>query len=546
MTAFSSPPSWNIKYSNGFLSLGPNLTVSIDGEILVASGAGGTVTAITAGTGLTGGTINSSGTIALRPPTGSAIGGVKAGGNIFIAADGTISAVLPSGTGTVTGVFSGTGLSGGGVSGGVTLSLNQATTTALGGIVVGSTLVSGPGGLVNAPSGTTTAVGQVRLATNAETIAGSSSVIAVTVLSNSVTSPSTTQAATSAAVKTVNDLVTTAQATASAALPLAGGTMTGSIVFAPSQTFSGVGLPVATTTSPGVIIPSTGLAISPSGYLTTTNNGTVTSVTSGIGLGSPATGNAITSSGTINLLAATSSVIGGVKPGSNLTVALDGTLNVGDVILTNRPYAYNSYVWPLEVTPGQAPGVNGSYLQLVDNITGEVAWSSVGMLNSVTAGAGLTATTTNGVATVSLTTVGSITAGPYGATALIPTFSVNAQGQLTSVGQANPYSPFQTATVTAPPNLVLDFDTNDTNWEYTLTANLTISNPLNAQPGMTGAMRLIQDPVSPYAISWGSSWKFENATPPAISAGAAAVDFFTFTVVASNYIVVTAYLKGIG
>ena len=562
MTAFSSPPSWNIKYSNGFLSLGPNLTVSIDGEILVASGAGGTVTAITAGTGLTGGTINSSGTIALRPPTGSAIGGVKAGGNIFIAADGTISAVLPSGTGTVTGVFSGTGLSGGGVSGGVTLSLNQATTTALGGIVVGSTLVSGPGGLVNAPSGTTTAVGQVRLATNAETIAGSSSVIAVTpqglankvastsafgitVLSNSVTSPSTTQAATSAAVKTVNDLVTTAQATADVALPLAGGTMTGSIVFAPSQTFSGVGLPVATTTSPGVIIPSTGLAISPSGYLTTTNNGTVTSVTSGIGLGSPATGNAITSSGTINLLAATNSVIGGVKPGSNLTVALDGTLNVGDVLLTNRPYAYNSYVWPLEITPGQAPGANGSFLKLVDNITGEVAWSSVGMLNSVTAGTGLTATTTNGIATVSLTPIPSITPGNVGGTALIPTLAINAYGQVVSSGLANPFAPFQIPSVTAPFVLLMDFAGNNTSWAWTTNGNTTIENPLNAVSGQTGSLLITQNSLATYTITWGNSWKFGNFSPFA-GAGLAEVTLLKFTVVAANYIVVDTIVPNIG
>jgi hypothetical protein len=122
---------------------------------------------------------------------------------------------------------------------------------------------------------------------------------------------------------------------------------------------------------------------------------------------------------------------------------------------------------------------------------------------------------------------------------------VNAQGQLISAGEANCYPPFQIATVSAPPNLVLDFDTNNTNWQYTLTSNLVISNPINAQPGMTGAMLLRQNPISPFAISWGSSWKFEGGSPAVISPIAAAVDFFTFTVVSSNFIVVTRYLQGV-
>jgi hypothetical protein len=133
-----------------------------------------------------------------------------------------------------------------------------------------------------------------------------------------------------------------------------------------------------------------------------------------------------------------------------------------------------------------------------------------------------------------------------GGTALIPTLSVNAQGQVISTGLANPYPPFQTATVTAPPNLVLDFSSNMTNWEYTLNGNLTLDNPINALPGMRGGMVLRQDPFTPFALTWGSSWKFANNTPAPISNVAAAVDYFEYTVVASNYIIVTAYLNGVG
>ena len=56
--------------------------------------------------------------------------------------------------------------------------------------------------------------------------------------------------------------------------------------------------------------------------------GTVSSITAGVGLGAPATGNSITTNGTINLLAPTSTVIGGVKAGTNTSIALDGTISV--------------------------------------------------------------------------------------------------------------------------------------------------------------------------------------------------------------------------
>lgn len=51
--------------------------------------------------------------------------------------------------------------------------------------------------------------------------------------------------------------------------------------------------------------------------------GTVTSVQAGTGLGAPTTGDEITSEGTINLLPANPTTIGGVKPGEGLSV--DGT-----------------------------------------------------------------------------------------------------------------------------------------------------------------------------------------------------------------------------
>jgi hypothetical protein len=324
--------------------------------------------------------------------------------------------------------------------------------------------------------------------------------------------------------------------------------MTGPIVFAAGQTFNALFLPVATPTSQGVVIPSTGLAISPGGYLTTVNNGTVTSVTAGAGLGAPFSGNAITSSGTIKLLPPSSdgTIIGGVKAGSNISIQIDGEISTEGVLKTNNIYSYNSYLWPATTSPVPgAPGDNGQVLTLIDRVTGEIAWTSTGGLNSVASGAGITVTTIGKNATVGLTPVPSLVSGTFGATSLIPTFTVNSYGQLTSAGVANPYSPFQNATQTAPPDLVLDFDSNNTNWEWTLQGNTTIQNPLNAQSGMTGSILLTQNPLSPAVVSWGAAWKFQGFSP-FTGAGIAEVTLLKFTVVAANYIVVDTIVTNIG
>jgi hypothetical protein len=182
----------------------------------------------------------------------------------------------------------------------------------------------------------------------------------------------------------------------------------------------------------------------------------------------------------------------------------------------------------------------------LDNVAGTVGWTSTGTLQSVTAGTGITVVSTPTTATVSLTTVPSITPGNYGGTALIPTLAINAYGQITSTGLANPFTPFQTPTITAPFILVLDFTTNDTNWQWVLQNNTTIANPLNAVPGQTGHLLITQNPLVTYGLTWGTSWKFANFTPYAGNTTLAAVDLIEFTVVAGNYIIVTNIVENIG
>ena len=564
---FYSLPSNQISTPQGFLVAGNGISVDPYGTLLVASALGGTVNAITAGTGLgapaTGSIITVSGTLNLLPATASTLGGVKVGANLSIAPDGTISA-LPPGTGTVSNIIVGTGLTGGGAGPAVNINLGAATTSQIGGVVIGSGL-NIAGATVSLASASTASAGGVQLATSAETITGTNTTKAVTPaglaakvasttasglvqLSTSVASVSTTLAATPSAVKTAYDAAIAAQATAATMLPLAGGTMTGVITFAAGQTFPGVAFPVATTTSLGVVQVGSGLAVTAGGTISTTNNGTVTSVVAGPGLGAPATGNPITSTGTIRLLPPSGTDLGGVKQGSNILIGVDGTISADGLLLTNNPYAFNGYIWPIaSTTPGlPCPGATGQVLTVADNVTGTLAWANTGTLTTVAAGTGISVASTATTATVSLATVPSVVPGTYGGTALIPTFTVNSYGQLTSSGLANPFVPFQIATVVAPPALTLDFTTNNTNWEWTLQSNTTIMNPLNAVSGQTGFLKITQDPFTPYVITWDSAWKFANFTPYTGNPTLSSVALISFVVVAANYIVVTAVLDDVG
>jgi hypothetical protein len=307
-------------------------------------------------------------------------------------------------------------------------------------------------------------------------------------------------------------------------------------------------LATATALSTGVVQAGSGLHVNSSGILSTINNGTVLSVTPGPGLGAPATGNAITTSGTIRLLPPTTNglELGGVKAGNNVTIAVDGTISATGVLQTNNPYAYNSYIFPVAAVPSAAPGTNGQLLTLIDRVTGEVGWTNSGTLTTVVGTGGVTVVSTPTTATVSLATVPTILPATYGATGLIPTITVNNLGQVTSAGQANAYPPYQNATVTAPPNLILDFADNNTNWEWTLQANTVMMAPVNAETGQSGAILLRQNSVAPFALTWDAVWKWPDFTPVGITPTLSAVDMALFTVVSPTYIVIYRYITNIG
>lgn len=174
------------------VTLGSGVTLS-NGTLTVGAGAG-SVTEVVAGAGLGGGTITSTGTLTLEPASATGLGGVVVGAGLAVNAGGTISntgvlslgtiipetvvgsllgtdgalnsasaiAVGPNlslangtlaaaapGTGTVTSLVAGRGLSGGTIVETGTIALDVATDTALGGIIVGAGLAVNTGGTVS-------------------------------------------------------------------------------------------------------------------------------------------------------------------------------------------------------------------------------------------------------------------------------------------------------------------------------------------------------------------------------------------------------------
>ncbi len=199
-----------------------------------------------------------SGALTLRPASSLFIGGVKPGVGCTVAPDGTLNATGSGGT--ITGVGVGTGLGGGGTTGAVTLFLQPAGTGAannIGGVYAGDNVTIAADGRISA---TTTGVQSITATPGGSiNITGTPTNPSIGVVSASTTvagsvqlvdSTSSSQvdgfAATPNSVKIVADAVATK-------LPIGGGTMTGSIDFVAGQSFPGV-IPESSFTQLGGIL----------------------------------------------------------------------------------------------------------------------------------------------------------------------------------------------------------------------------------------------------------------------------------------------------
>jgi len=213
------------------------------------------------------------------------------------------NAALPLSGGTMTGTLNtlnvclGTGNSitfNGGADGSVS-SISDSTSTTSSVTIASSTAVKSAYDLANAalPKTGGTMTGDITLSGAGVGIVFNDS-STVESISDSTSTTSSVTAASSTAVKSAYDLANTANTTANAALPKAGGTMTGAITFVAGQTFPISGIQDATTGQKGVVQIGTNIQVS---------------------------------SGTISVPAATAATQGAVQVGSNIQVA-SGTISV--------------------------------------------------------------------------------------------------------------------------------------------------------------------------------------------------------------------------
>jgi hypothetical protein len=149
-----------VLYNDG----GPTkLWVQIAGAGAINAGQGGSVTVVSAGTGLTtlnGEPITTIGTLLLKPATTTEIGGVKPGIGVTIDPDGTIN-LAGAGSGTVTEINTGPGITGGPITTTGTIGLASATASQIGGVKPGAGLGVTGDGTVFAEPATTSSIGSV-------------------------------------------------------------------------------------------------------------------------------------------------------------------------------------------------------------------------------------------------------------------------------------------------------------------------------------------------------------------------------------------------
>lgn len=240
---FYSPTTENICSQLGNLNLGCGLAVCYDTGTLVAIGDGtGSVQLINTGTGLTGGPITVSGTVALAPVVPTSQGCYIYPTSVEIDPYGRVTSVTPGEAPVVASAFNAKGeiIAGTGFPssysalppGALYQVLMADPAAPLGvrweyNVGVGIVTITGsaPVAITN-PTGPTTSI-----AIDPATLTSCGAVQ----LNDTVTSTSVSEAATANSVKTTYDVAFSAQTTADAALPKTGGTMTGDIVFTDGQ-----------------------------------------------------------------------------------------------------------------------------------------------------------------------------------------------------------------------------------------------------------------------------------------------------------------------
>jgi hypothetical protein len=83
------------------------------------------------------------------------------------------------------------------------------------------------------------------------------------------------------------------------------------------------------------------------------------------------------------------------------------------------------------------------------------------------------------------------------------------------------------------------------NFSVTLAGNRTLGNPTNPKVGQTGIIQVTQDGTGGRTLAFQSNYKFAGATPPVISTDPNSITVFSYIVLASSFVVMTA-ITGVG
>ena len=355
------------------VNTGGNYTIT---NTAPAVGGGGTVTSVTAGTGLAGGTITNSGTLSLAP---SGVGpGVYTNPTITVDAYGRIILATPgSGAGgfpvLATLPLRSTGLLPS------TISIDAASTSTPGAVRLNDTVTStstsqaatpravketydlANAAQVTAGTATSAAAAATLTANNASTVASSASASATQALTCAVSAQTNaTQALTNAATaqSTANTALTTANTantTANTALTVANGAVSRSAFLGPGQLLVGTGAGTFSALNPGTNgLVLTACSGSPSGLVWSpaVASGTVTCVRAGTGL----CGGPITTSGTLCLTDT------GIFPGiyNNASFTVDAQGRILTATSNPTPLTSISAASPISATSGAVPVISVS------------------------------------------------------------------------------------------------------------------------------------------------------------------------------------------
>ena len=400
--------------------------------------------------------------------------------------------------------------------------------------------------------------------------AGTTSARGTVQLTDSTSSTSTTTAATPNAVKTAYDL-------GDAALPKAGGTMTGAIFgdsstspSAPGYAFDGdpnTGLyttgadelALATGGNARLTIDSAGAVVIPGdltvqGTTTTIDSTTLVVADKNIEMGAVTTPTDVTADGggitlkgstdkTINWIDSTDAwtfsehvdLASGKEYRIDGTKVLDAT-SLGSGVVSSSLTSVGTIgtgVW------------NGTTIGTDYGGTGQTTYAdgelligkTDGTLAKATLTAGSNVTITNGDGTISISAsaaAGTLTTSDIGVTVqgydadtaktdATQTYTAGQRGEITVLTDG--------ATVTP------DFDDSN-NFSLSIGGNRTLANPTNLTAGQSGCIWITQTTGS-HTLAYGTYWDFAGGTAPTLSTGAGEVDCLVYAVQSSTKITAT-------